>query len=40
MRGVTKRYGTLDALKDVTFTIKQGKQLDIWDPTEPGRLPP
>jgi nitrous oxidase accessory protein len=37
VRGLTKRYGRSDAVRDVTFTLKTGEALALWGPNGAGK---
>jgi nitrous oxidase accessory protein len=37
VRGLTKRYGRRNAVRDVTFTLKTGEALALWGPNGAGK---
>lgn len=37
VRGLTKRYGRREALRDVTFTVRRGEALALWGPNGAGK---
>ncbi len=38
--GLTKTYGDLDAIRDVTFEVEKGTIVGFWGPTAPGNPRP